>query len=163
MKPHLQYLSYVFRHKWYVFVECCKLGIPLLGILHDWSKFRPSEWFSYVDYFHGSNVKKIQDKTGYYKPIDTGHARFDFAWFLHQKRNKHHWQYWQIPGDGWGSKPLLIPHKYRREMLADWRGASRAQGGTSDVTEWYEKNGQKLQLDKTTRDWVKDQIKPCQN
>lgn len=28
MKTHLRYLWYVLRHKWFVFVECVRLGIP---------------------------------------------------------------------------------------------------------------------------------------
>lgn len=36
MKPHLQYLWYVLRHKWFVFVECCSLGIPLQGGESPW-------------------------------------------------------------------------------------------------------------------------------
>lgn len=92
---YFRYLNYVIRHKWFVFLECCKLGIPYLGIIHDWSKVLPSEFIPYARYFYGEkgdNIKKSRDKTGYYKPYDTGNSLFDFAWLLHQKRNKHHWQ-----------------------------------------------------------------------
>ena len=27
MNKHWRYFSYVLRHKWFVFVECCKLGV----------------------------------------------------------------------------------------------------------------------------------------
>lgn len=79
---HLKYLSYILRHKWYVFVECCKRGIYWRGFMHDMSKFLPSQWFPYVNYFYGkkgSDIKEGRDETGYYKPTDTGDKAFDFA------------------------------------------------------------------------------------
>lgn len=59
MKKHLRYLKYLIRHRWYVFLECCKLGIPWRGIVHNLSKFLPSEWFPYVERFYGN------DREGY--------------------------------------------------------------------------------------------------
>jgi len=32
-------MKYLFYHRWFVFVECCKRGIILRGVLHDLSKF----------------------------------------------------------------------------------------------------------------------------
>lgn len=156
-KAYLVYLKYVIRHKWFVFLESRNLGITWLGIIHDWSKFLPSEFLPYARHFHGPNAKQWRDKTGYYKPTDTGDPAFDFAWFLHQKRNKHHWQYWCLPEDERGLKRLLMPDKYRREMLADWRGAGRAQG-TPDVLAWYKKNGDKLQLHPETRKRIEEYL-----
>src|SRR5258708_40255385 len=90
MVKHCRYLMYVLRHKWYVFVYGSQLGIPFLALLHDNSKFLPSEWFPYAEFFYGRKPAQWgspRDKTGYYKPTDTGNAAFDFAWLLHQKRN----------------------------------------------------------------------------
>ena len=154
---YLKYLWYVIRHKWYTFIECCKLGIPWLGIIHDWSKLLPSEFIAYANFFHGSRAVKKRDKTGYYKPTDTGDSAFDFAWLLHQKRNRHHWQWWILPEDEDGVKVLAMHDKYRREMLADWRGAGRAQG-TPDTAAWYQANGNKLQLHPDTRYWIEEEL-----
>ncbi len=154
---HLKYLSYVLRHKWYVFIECCKLGIFWQGIVHDLSKFLPSEWFPYAEHFYGSKAKQWRDSTGYYKPTDTGDPAFDFAWLLHQKRNKHHWQWWILPEDEGGIKIFPMPDKYRREMLADWRGAGRAQG-KPDTKAWYFANKDKMQLHPETRAWIERQL-----
>jgi len=157
---HWAYCKYVFRHKWFVFLECCRLGIPWLGIIHDMSKFYPSEWFPYMRHFFnrdGSDKPKTRDKTGYYKPTDTGDAAFDDAWFLHQKRNRHHWQWWILPEDTVGARALPMPEKYLREMLADWRGAGRAQGTPSTLA-WYQVNGQKLQLHPRNREWIERKL-----
>lgn len=150
---HLHYLSYVLRHKWFVFVEACKLGIPWLGILHDLSKFRPDEWGPYAEFFYGKTARAHRDVTGYYKPTDTGDNAFDFAWLLHQKRNRHHWQWWILPEDNGGIKVLEMPVRYRKEMLADWRGAGRAQG-TPDTKLWYQASQGKMQLAPETRQWT---------
>ena len=109
---YLKYCWYVIRHKWFVFIESYKLGIPWLGIIHDWSKFLPSEFLPYANFFYGSDAKQVRDETGYYKPTDTGNSEFDFAWLLHQKRNKHHWQWWILPEDDGCIKVLEIPNRY---------------------------------------------------
>jgi len=159
MRAHLAYLYYVLRHKWFVFIECCKLGIPWRGLIHDWHKFLPDEWFPYVHFFHNPDgtKKQVRDKTGYYKPDDTGNNAFDIAWFLHQKRARHHWQSWCFPDTNGELKSLFIPDKYRREMLADWYGAGRAQG-TPDTVRWYLANRNKMQLHPTTRLWIERQL-----
>lgn len=150
-------MSYVLKHKWYVFLECAKFGLYWQGIIHDWSKFRSSEWFPYVDFFYAEKKNSVRDETGYYKPYDTGDAEFDFAWFLHQKRNKHHWQYWLLPTDEEGEKIIPMPDKYRKEMLADWRGAGLAQG-TPNVQAWYMKHANDIRLHPKTKYWIEYQL-----
>jgi len=191
----LKYLWQVLRHKWFVFLEACRLGIPWLGLIHDWSKLRSSEFAPYAQHFYGSQPEKKDDPA------------FDIAWLQHQKRNKHHWQYWVLMNDNpqsedwmiqehsmgnspilaYQGKPLLlcelesghddaiytmanvilrdvcaqlnklqplpIPSCYRREMLADWRGAGRAYGNP-DTRQWYEKNKNQIILHDDTRAWL---------
>jgi hypothetical protein len=129
------------------------------GIIHDWSKFRPSEFFPYAHFFYNADgsQKQKRDRTGYYKPDDTGDANFDRAWFLHQKRNSHHWQWYVLPTDGGGVKPFEMSDKDRREMVCDWHGAGRAQKSTS-AGDWYAKNKDKLVLGPRTRAWVECRI-----
>lgn len=161
MKAHLCYLHYVLCHKWYVFIECARLGIPWLGIVHDWHKFLPSEWFPYVHFFYNPDGtrKQIKDKTGYCKPDDTGDEAFDLAWFLHQKRARHHWQSWCFPTSGGELRVLPVPDRYRREMLADWRGAASAQGHSREsVTDWYIANKSKMRLHSETASWIERQL-----
>jgi hypothetical protein len=159
MLKHLKYLSYVARHKWFVFEACARHGLILRGLIHDWHKFLPSEWFPYTEHFYGkgSGIKTGRDETGYYKPTDTGDPDFDFAWLLHQKRADHHWQWWVLPEDEGGVKVLEMSEKARLEMVCDWLGASKAQGhgGTmASIRTWYAKNGGKMQLHDQTRYWV---------
>lgn len=220
MKRHIKYLSYVLRHKWYVFIECLKLGVPLwIAVFHDWDKFLPDEWFPYVDYFYGDkvavpNTQISDDITGKLVPkmeVPSDVARrFDLAWLFHQKRNRHHWQFWLLTPDKprpnfWEQshdggmtdsiiasrkgeavaivydvsitwhKPnmqlvhqlvgdlantpiaLEMPDVYRREMLADWRGAGLALG-KPDTRAWYNANKDNMVLHPVTRAWIESHI-----
>jgi len=47
--------------------------------------------------------------------------------------------------------------KARKEMVADWRGAGKAQG-TPNTLAWYKKNYDKMKFANSTRDWVEKEI-----
>jgi len=158
MNIYWKYLQYVVIHKFWVFVECCRFGLVWQGIIHDWHKLLPSEFEPYARHFKG-NIQSGRDKTGYYKPEDTGDPAFDLAWFLHQKRSKHHWQSWIMPTEGGiGCKAFAMPERYWKEMIADWRGAGMAQTGSRDIMKWYATNRQKLLLHPDTRQAVERTI-----
>ena len=124
MKIYINYFKYVFKHKWYVMLECFKEGLIWRGLMHDLDKFMPYSFFPYARQFMG-NIMTGRDKTGYYSPVKTGNQEFILAWFRHQKINKHHWQYWVDGIDG-ELIPLEMPDKYIKEMICDIKGASRA-------------------------------------
>jgi hypothetical protein len=152
MNKYFHYLWYVLRHKYYVLIECWRYGLYWRGIKHDFSKLWPSELIPYAHFFNGQILKRRSD-SGYYKPTDTGDANFDHAWFLHQKRNDHHWQWWVFPDDVEGVKIKPMSKEARLEMWCDWRGAGRAQG-TPDTAKWWLLNNKKLQIHPETREWV---------
>lgn len=150
----MKYLINLFRHKWFVFLEAWKLGIPLLGLIHDISKFLPDEFFPYARYDFskfGKNEPEIQEA-------------FDKAWLKHQKRNKHHWQYWLLMNDSGGAikftdrnfkqvETLAMPKRYVLEMIADWRGAGRAYGNP-DTKNWYLNSKKTIVLHPDTKEIV---------
>ncbi len=151
-----KYLKYVSRHKWYVFVECYKRNLIWRGIVHDLSKFRPSEFIPYARYFYGD-----------YPPYDVGvttywphrfredvERRFDRAWLFHIHRNPHHWQYWLLQEDDGPIKKIPIPIKYLKEMGCDWLGAGKAITGKNNIKEWYAENKDRIQLKVINRKWV---------
>jgi len=151
LSSHWRYGKYVAKHKWYVFLACCRLGIPWAGIVHDLSKFRPSEWRPYAEYFYG-HFRRM----GLSPSVKEQHD-FDYAWLLHQKANKHHWQWWILHEDSGELKLLPMPDRYRREMLADWKGAGRA-AGKPDTRAWYLKNREHILLEFGTRYWIEQQL-----
>lgn len=148
MIKHLKYLKYMIKHKWYVFKACMACGLYWRGIIHDWSKFLPSEWFPYVNHFYGKKTVPNRESDQPYK----------LAWLLHQKRNKHHWQWWVLPKDQGGLECLPMPNTYRKEMLCDWIGAGMAITGKLDIGEWYLKQRTKIKLHPETRAWIENEI-----
>lgn len=163
LTPHLRYAAYVLRHKWFVFLWCCRYGIPLAGIVHDLSKFLPREWFPYVDKFYGGPwpEQHYGDARNQFDDTYTKawvQRRFDAAWNYHQKSNPHHWQYWVLYEDSGKVACLPMPDRYRREMLADWRGAGMAINGKDNTRNWYLKNRTNMLLHPGTRQWVESQL-----
>jgi len=142
MRAHFAYLTYVLRHKWFVFCACRRLRVPLWrAVVHDWTKFLPSEWGPYVRTFYAPDGSKRYVES----------AEFATAWRHHQRRNPHHWQYWLITWDRGNTEPLRMPGTYAREMVADWMGAGRAITGKLDTPAWYFKNRTAIQLHPETR------------
>lgn len=115
-----KYLKYLLGHKWNVGIECLKMGMFIHAFTHDLSKFLPSEFGPYARNFFG----KQKGDHAQLKAI------FDFekAWLSHQRRNKHHWDYWVQPAG-----PIVpMPTKHVKQMVVDWRGMSRKLGDTAE-------------------------------
>ena len=143
MKNHLRYLRYVIRHKWYVARGACVVGgVPLWRVLiHDWDKFLPDEWFPYVNAFYAPDgTSRYQESEG-----------FAAAWNRHQKRNRHHWQYWLLTWDRGQTEPLPMAEADICEMLADWIGAGWAIAGRPNPRPWYDQNKTNIILHPDTR------------
>ena len=149
------YLKTLLRHKWFVFLECVKLGMPLTGILHDWSKFLPSEFIPYAKFF---STPRRDPVTGDYIMGDDD-LPFLGAWLSHQKRNRHHWQWWILYRERLGEIIIFkMSHHARKEMLADWLGANRAYGGEG-LGKWYSENRDEILIHPETRVWIDEQVK----
>lgn len=114
-----KHLCLVCRHKWEVFKLCCRAGIPLRGLLHDLSKFTPSEFIESVKYYdgHRSPLAVSREVNGYSK-----------AWLHHKGRNKHHWEYW-IDGYHIGGYGCIMPFPYACEMICDMIAATKVYNG----------------------------------
>lgn len=146
MRKYFRYFWYVIRHKWFVFIECCKLGIPWLGVIHDWQKLTPTEFYPYMMSF-SSGKWKYNERPKWL--VDA----FDNAWLHHQHLGPHHWQYWILVQNE--NKVLPMPDRYRKEMLADWIGAGKAiLGKEANTLKWYMKNRLQIMLHPDTRRWV---------
>jgi Family of unknown function (DUF5662) len=138
---HLRYLRYLARHKWFVLVAGLRVHAPLWRLLiHDWSKFLPSEWFAYAQSFYGPQPRTEETK-----------RRFNRAWLHHQHFNPHHWQHWVLHEDSGQTKVVEMPLPLMREMVADWAGAGRGMTGKWEVRAWYWKNQPHIQLNPVTR------------
>lgn len=107
----------VMRHKWRVFINCTKCGLPWRGFVHDLSKFSPTEFFESVKYYQGdrSPIGVCRRETG-----------MSQAWLHHKGRNRHHIEYWLDPECQIQPK---MPYKYAVECVCDKLAATRVYAG----------------------------------
>lgn len=117
MIKYWKHFKTVCIHKYFVFIECAACGILWQGIIHDFSKFGPTEFVSSAKHFQGnrSPIEAEKDAVGYSK-----------AWLHHKGRNKHHWEYWTDFSESGDIIANEIPYKYVVEMVCDWIGAGKA-------------------------------------
>jgi hypothetical protein len=127
-----------------VFLAAWKLGVPWLGLIHDWSKFLPSEFFAYA--------RNYYDEDGTQRPRDCVRTdEYAAALVHHLNFNKHHPPFWVLYGD-----PIPMPDRYRREMLADWFGYEGTNG--KPTREMYLELRDQIELHPSTRAWVDEQL-----
>lgn len=119
INKYFAHFKTITKHKYLVFLACCGAGIPWQGILHDLSKYSPSEFFSSARYYQGNR-----------SPIDAEKEEkgYSLAWLHHKGRNRHHYEYWIDYLDD-GGRPLIIPYRFVLEMVCDWIGAGKVYGG----------------------------------
>lgn len=119
------HLKTILIHKYWVFICCCKVGMPIRGFFHDFSKFSPTEFFEGVKYYR-NNTSPIN-----YAKKDKGYSA---AWFHHRGHNKHHYKSWMDNFDQ-GGENILMPFKYALEMICDYIAAGYAYGGKQSIYE----------------------------
>ena len=136
----------VFKHKAYLFHTGRKFGVSYYSIIvHDLSKFSLTEIRHYSRQFFAPDEEKNWDE-------------FRRGWHHHVMRNPHHWEYWVLSGRS-VEKPMEMPEKFAREMVADWMAASRAYTGSWDMHRWLCKNWNKVKLHPNTREFVLELLK----
>ena len=132
LKNTIKHFNLVMKHKWYVFIFCCKLGMPIRGFMHDMSKFSPTEFCESVKYFNGkrSPISICRESKGYSE-----------AWLHHRGRNKHHYEYWY--DENTKIQTPVMPYKYTAEMICDKLSASKVYNGknwtTKSMIEYWNK------------------------
>lgn len=139
LKNALKHFCVITHHKWVVLKLCIKAGIPIRGLLHDLSKYSPTEFIPGVRYFaqgKGSPISKEKSEMGYSK-----------AWLHHKGRNKHHSQYW-YDSNAKVSMPIM-PYKYACEMICDKLAAGIVYQGKNwtkeyQLTYWEKEKGSSL-------------------
>ena len=114
-KPILHFMT-ICKHKHYVRKYCWKVGLYKRGLLHDLSKFSPTEFFESVKYFNGrrSPIEECEAKNGYSK-----------AGLHHKGRNTHHYQYWIDERKDGTWYPIEMPFEDIAEMVCDFLGAGK--------------------------------------
>ena len=110
------------RHKLLVMRYCFRIGLYRQGLLHDLSKYAPSEFIVGCRYYQGNRSPNNAEREA------TG---VSMAWLHHKGRNKHHFEYWvdYAPDDPRVIMGAPMPPKYIAEMVMDRISASRTYQG----------------------------------
>lgn len=121
---HFKTITY---HRYLVRNYCFRVGLYKQGLLHDLSKYSPSEFWIGVHYYQGGkrspNAAEREEK-GY-----------SLAWMHHKGRNKHHYEYWNDVGKDKVIAGVKMPLKYAVEMFMDRIAACKVYKGR-DYTDW---------------------------
>lgn len=121
MKKFFSHLKTVLNHRHKVIYHCAKTGILWRGILHDLSKFSPSEFIAGVRYYQGTRSPNEQERE------NLGHS---LAWMHHKGRNRHHFEYWvDYSPITKKNEPVKMPIKFVKEMFCDRLAASKIYQG----------------------------------
>lgn len=113
----------VMHHKWEVLKGCFRVGLYWQGIVHDLSKFSPTEFGAGIRYFQeGKRSPNARERELY---------GYSLAWMHHKGRNKHHFEYWTDVSEDKqhclaGKK---MPPRYLAEMVMDRIAASKTYKG----------------------------------
>lgn len=120
-----KHLCTILHHKNLVRAGCFKIGLYKQGLLHDMSKYTPTEFLVGCKYYQGTMSPNNAERE------DKGYSA---AWLHHKGRNKHHMEYWIDYGVGDGRDGqkthrgicgMKMPIKYVAEMYVDRVSASK--------------------------------------
>lgn len=130
------------RHKMLVMRYCFRAGMYKQGLLHDLSKYSPTEFLVGCKYYQGNRSPNNAEREA------TGVSR---SWLHHKGRNKHHFEHWvdYVPGDEHVINGTRMPRKYIAEMVMDRISACRNYMGDEAYTdrsplEYYLKSKERL-------------------
>ena len=103
--------------------ECFKVGLYRQGLLHDLSKYSPTEFLVGCRYYQGNRSPNNAEREA------TGYSK---AWLHHKGRNKHHYEYWtdyQLDAPKGQLAGTKMPLRYVVEMFCDRIAACRVYQG----------------------------------
>lgn len=125
MNKAWEHFKTITRHKLIVMDGCFRVGLFRQGLLHDLSKYSPTEFLVGARYYQGDRSPNNAERE------DIGYSS---AWLHHKGRNKHHYEYWidysarDIEG---GMAPAPMPTRYVVEMFMDRVAACKVYHGAS--------------------------------
>ena len=122
MHPIKHFLT-ITHHKRLVLQGCFRLGLYRQGLLHDLSKYSPTEFCVGAKYYTGDRSPNNGER------LDKGYSS---SWLHHKGRNKHHLEYWiDYATDGEHQmEGLEMPIKYVAEMFCDRVAACKTYRGS---------------------------------
>lgn len=117
----LHHFITITRHRHKVIAHCFRAGIPWRGLMHDLSKYTPTEFSEGARYWQGTRSpnEKAREDVGY-----------SAAWIHHRGRNRHHFEYWKDYNmTTHREEPVKMPLIFVMEMFCDRVAASKIYQG----------------------------------
>lgn len=117
---HFKTITY---HKYLVAKGCFRVGLYRQGLLHDLSKYSPSEFLVGAKYYQGNRSPNNAEREA---------MGYSAAWLHHKGRNRHHYEYWidyNEQAEPGALFPVPMPDRYIAEMLMDRIAASKVYKG----------------------------------
>ena len=117
-----QHFRTITAHKILVMKGCFQIGLYKQGMLHDLSKYGPTEFLVGCKYYKGYMSPNNAER------YEKGYSS---AWLHHKGKNKHHLEYWidygvgEEGGEGVAMCGMKMPIKYVAEMFIDRVSASK--------------------------------------
>ncbi len=134
-------------HRWLVRQGCFKVGLYWRGLVHDLSKYSPTEFLVGAKYYQGVRSPNAAERE---------EKGFSESWMHHKGRNKHHYEYWTDmlpPTRTYVSVPM--PRKYLAEMVMDRRAACMVYQGKNytpaSALEYFMKSRERTLMCEQTR------------
>lgn len=142
-----QHFKTITRHRWLVREGCFRVGLYWQGLVHDLSKYSPTEFMIGARYFQGNRSPNSAERA------EKGYSE---AWMHHKGRNRHHYEYWTDMSPvtkRYESVPM--PRKYLVEMVMDRRAACMVYQGKSytpgSALEYFERSRERLLMHEKTQ------------
>ena len=119
-----EHFKTITRHRNLVCKYCMRLGLVGQGLMHDMSKYSPTEFWRGAKYYQGTRSPNDEER------LETG---ISLAWLHHKGRNRHHFEYWidyiLLPDGSVGFGGNKMPLRYVAEMFCDRIAASKVYLG----------------------------------
>lgn len=154
MKAYRHFMT-ITKHRFLVMKHCFKVGLYWQGLVHDLSKYSPTEFIVGAKYYQGNRSPN---------DIERKNLGYSKAWLHHKGRNKHHSEYWidysMVPGEQVAG--MEMPVKYVVEMFCDRIAACKTYGGSSysdqDPWNYYHPRANKVIMHENTKALLEEML-----
>lgn len=144
-------------HKYVVAKSCFQVGLYRQGLLHDLSKYSPTEFIAGIRYYQGTRSPNNAEREA---------NGYSAAWMHHQGRNRHHYEYWVdycSEGKRGLREPVPMPDRYIAEMIMDRIAACKVYQGAAytdaSPLEYYNKGTRHAPMHPETREKLERMLK----
>ena len=142
-----QHFKTITKHRLLVLDGCFRVGLYWQGLVHDLSKYSPTEFWNGARYFQGSRSPNTAERES---------KGYSEAWIHHKGRNRHHYEYWtdmNLQTRNYEAVPM--PRKYLVEMVMDRRAACMTYQGKDytpgSALTYFDKSREKMLMHPQTR------------